>query len=119
VPAIPANDFVMAGIIDAGFTHRSVAASVVILLYFFSSLFIVMGFMMLFAFHRTRRWEMVLMSFVYSTSGLAAGYSMQWWPLITGFVAAWLLKFAGYDPDRPAKAQEPPSSGGSQPPGST
>jgi hypothetical protein len=88
---------------------------VVILLYFLSSLFIVMGFMMLFAFHRTRRWELVLMSFVYSGSGLAAGYSMQWWPLVAGFVVAWLLKLAGYDPDRPANPPKPPP-GGSSPP---
>jgi hypothetical protein len=84
---------------------------VVILLYFFSSLFIVIGFMMLFAFHRTRRWELVMLSFVYSSSGLAAGYSMQWWPLIAGFVVAWLLKLAGYDPDKPANPPEPPAGG--------
>jgi hypothetical protein len=72
----------------------------VILLYFFSSFFIVLGFMMLFAFRRTRRTELVLYSFVYSASGLAAGYSMQWWPLIAGFVVAWLLKLAGYDLER-------------------
>jgi uncharacterized membrane protein HdeD (DUF308 family) len=77
--------------------------ALVILLYFFASLFIVMGFMMLFAYHRTRRHELVLLSFVYSGSGLAAGYSMQWWPLIAGFVVAWLLKFAGYDADKPPR----------------
>jgi Na+/melibiose symporter-like transporter len=76
---------------------------VIIILYFVASTFIVIGFMMLFAFHRTRRWEMVLLSFVYSGSGLAAAYSLQWWPLIAGFVVAWLLKFAGYDPDKPPK----------------
>ena len=74
-----------------------------ILLNFIASVFIVMGFLMLFSFHRTRRWEFVLLSFVYSGSGLAAGYSLQWWPLIAGFVVAWLLKFAGYDPDKPQK----------------
>ena len=86
----------------------------VILLYFFASLFIVMGFMMLFAYHRTRRYELVMLSFVYSGSGLAAGYSMQWWPLIVGFVVAWLLKFAGYDPDKPPRGSRQPGSG---PPG--
>ena len=70
-----------------------------ILLYFIASVFIVIGFLMLFSFHRTRRWEFVLLSFVYSASGLSAGYSLQWWPLVAGFVVAWLLKFAGYDPD--------------------
>jgi hypothetical protein len=44
-----------------------------ILLYFFASVFIVIGFMMLFAYWRSRRWELVLMSFVYTGSGLTAG----------------------------------------------
>ena len=93
--------------------------ALVILLYFFASLFIVMGFMMLFAYHRTRRYELVLLSFVYSGSGLAAGYSMQWWPLIAAFVVPWLLKFAGYDADkRPRGSGQPRSDppGGSAPP---
>jgi hypothetical protein len=71
--------------------------------------------MMLFAFHRTRRWELVLLSFVYSSSGLAAGYSAQWWPLVAGFVVAWLLKIAGYDADKPAHPPEQPP-GDSSPP---
>ena len=83
----------------------------VILLYFCASVFIVLGFMMLFAYRRTQRWELLLFSFVYSGSGLAAGYSMQWWPLIAGFVVAWLLKFAGYDVDKPPRS----SRGGTQP----
>jgi len=83
----------------------------VILLYFFSSVFIVLGFMMLFGYHRTKRKEFILLSFVYSASGVAAGHSLQWWPLIAGFVVAWLLKFAGYDADKP-----PPSSRPTDPP---
>jgi hypothetical protein len=95
-----------------------VTTLLVILLYFFASAFIVLGFMMLFAYRRTRRFELVMLSFVYSGSGLVAGYSMQWWPLIAGFVVAWLLKLAGYDPDRPPRsapaASRPP---GNDPPG--
>lgn len=86
-----------------------------ILLYFFASVFIVLGFMMLFAFRRSRRWELVLMSFVYSSSGIIAAYSLRWWPLIVGFVVAWLLKIAGYDPDRPKSAGD--GTPGDQPPG--
>ena len=87
-----------------------------ILLYFFASVFVVLGFMMLFAFRRSRRWELVLMSFVYSGSGIASAYSLNWWPLIAGFIVAWLLKFAGYDPDKPAKTSVQRPSG-NQPPG--
>ena len=86
-----------------------------ILLYFFASVFIVIGFMMLFAYWRSRRWELVLMSFVYTGSGLTAGYSLEWWPLVAGFVVAWLLKIAGYDPDKPQPS--PNSSAGNPPPG--
>jgi len=82
---------------------------VAILIYFIASVFIVIGFLMLFSFHRTRRWEFVLMSFVYSASGLSAGYSLKWWPLVAGFVVAWLLKFAGYDPDKAANSALHPS----------
>jgi hypothetical protein len=91
----------------------------VILLYFVASLFIVLGFMMLFAYHRTRRLELVLLSFVYSGSGLAAGYSLQWWPLIAGFVVAWLLKFAGYDADKPSRTRPEAGSARGDPPGSS
>ena len=88
-----------------------------ILLYFVASVFIVLGFMMLFAFRRSRRWELVLMSFIYSGSGIASAYSLDWWPVIAGFIVAWLLKLAGFDPDKSAKARvgrtsEPPSGSG-------
>ncbi len=90
-----------------------------ILLYFFASVFIVLGFMMLFAYRHSRRRELLLLSFVYSGSGVAAGYSLVWWPLVAGFVVVWLLKFAGFDPD---KSQSSPasrdSSAGNRPPGS-
>lgn len=92
----------------------------VILLYFLSSVFIVAGFMMLFAYRRTRRKELLILSFVYAGSGLSAGYSLQWWPLISGFIVAWLLKFAGYDPDKPERGKTgaiptaPPGGSGSK-----
>jgi hypothetical protein len=92
----------------------------VILLYFIASVFIVLGFMMLFVYRRTRHPALLLLSFVYSGSGLVAGYSMQWWPLLAGFVVAWLLKLAGYDVDGPGRrrAQSPqsPPSSSSDPP---
>lgn len=94
----------------------------IILLYFFSSMFIVLGFMMLFGFWRTRRWEFILLSFVYAGSGIAGGSSAQWWPLIAGFVVVWLLKFAGYDADRIMqefeRARAASGTGSAPPPGS-
>jgi predicted benzoate:H+ symporter BenE len=86
----------------------------VILLYFLASAFIVLGFMMLFVYRRTRHPALLLLSFVYSGAGLVAGYSTQWWPLLAGFVVAWLLKLAGYDVDGPGRrrtrsAQSPDS----------
>ena len=88
----------------------------VILLYFVCSLFIVIGFLMLFSYHRTRQWEFVLLSFVYSGSGLAAGYSLQWWPILAGFVVAWLLKLAGHDPDKARAGTLPPGGSNSDGP---
>jgi predicted TIM-barrel enzyme len=61
---------------------------------------------MLFSYRRTRRWEFILLSFVYAGSGVAAGASLQWWPLMAGFVTAWLLKFAGYDTDKIARQHQ-------------
>lgn len=79
----------------------------IILLYFFASVFIVLAFLLLFAFWRSRNWGLVLLSLVYSTAGLGAGYSLKWWPLIAGFVVAWLLRFAGYDPGFSLKRRVP------------
>lgn len=84
----------------------------VILLYFIASVFIVLSFFMLFAFWRTRHWGLVLLSFVYAGSGLAAGYSLKWWPLIAGFVVAWLLRIAGYDPGLTPNAKRPKGTSG-------
>ena len=88
-----------------------------IILYFVASVFIVLGFMMLFAFRRTRRSELLLMSFVYCASGIASAYSLDWWILVAGFVVVWLLKLAGYDPDKPRKAGVEGNSGHSPPGG--
>ena len=89
-----------------------------ILLYFVASVFIVLGFMMLFAYRRSRRRDLVLMSFVYTASGIAAAYSLKWWILVAGFIVVWLLKLAGYDPDKAAKSAVERSSGNSPPGGS-
>jgi len=90
-----------------------------ILLYFFASLFIVLGFLMLFSFRRTQRAEFLMLSFVYAGSGLAAGYSSAWWPLVVGFAGAWALKLTGFDADRPpASSTSTDDSPGDRPPGS-
>jgi hypothetical protein len=90
-----------------------------ILLYFFASVFIVLGFLMLFSYHRSERLEFLLLSFVYAGSGLAAGYSLAWWPLVAGFAVAWALKLSGLDPDKPpASRAGADDSAGNRPPGS-
>jgi hypothetical protein len=90
-----------------------------ILLYFFASLFIVLGFLMLFSYRRSQRLEFLMLSFVYAGSGLAAGYSSAWWPLVAGFAVAWLLKLTGFDPDKPPTAPaSADDSAGNRPPGS-
>jgi len=98
----------------------SVLILLVILLYFVASAFIVLGFMMLYVYRRTHHPTLLLLSFIYSGSGLVAGYSMQWWPLIAGIVVAWLLKLAGYNVDGPSRrendaTQSPGSDPGNSP----
>lgn len=73
----------------------------IILLYLIASFFVVLSFLMLFAFRRTQRWEFVLMSSVYAMAGMFAGYLRMWWPIVAGIMLAWMLKKAGFDPDAP------------------
>jgi len=88
-------------------------------LYAFSVLFVGLSFFMLFAFYRTQHVGLLAMSAVYGVSGMAAGYFQVWWPLLAGFVLAWVLRFMGLDPDVPRAGRKPdqdtsgPPAGGS------
>ena len=70
-----------------------------ILIYIFSAIFIFLALVMLFAFHRIRHHGMFLLAFTYGFSAVLALVLMQAWPLLVGFVFAWLLRLMGMEPD--------------------
>lgn len=67
-------------------------------IYFFASVFVVIAAMMFFAWYRTRHFGLFIMATTYATSGLLAFSVSHWWPLVTGFVLVWLLRFLGMEP---------------------
>jgi hypothetical protein len=48
----------------------------------------------------TRKFHLGLLlgSWCYLLSGIEAIHSGNWWPLLVGFILAWLLRFFGGDP---------------------
>ena len=66
--------------------------------YVFAGLFIALSFAMLYVFYRSSHAGMFIMGLTYGCSGLIAILLGEWWPLVTGFVLAWLLKLVGLEP---------------------
>jgi hypothetical protein len=69
-----------------------------IFIYVFAGLFLVLALMMLFAYYRTRHPGLVLLASTYGTASVLSVMFMHWWPLVAGFVLAWLLRMMGMDP---------------------
>ena len=78
----------------------------VYVIYFFASAFVVLSGGMLFAYYRTRHFGIFIMAVTYAASGLLAFSLMHWWPLVTGFVLAWLLRMLGLEPKVELAPQE-------------
>ena len=78
-------------------------------IYVFAVLFIGLGAAMFYVFYRERHFGMFLMGMTYSMSGLLAMALPHWWPLIAGFVMAWMLKMLGLEmgPEEVAGARPP------------
>ena len=70
----------------------------VYVIYFFASAFIVLSVGMLFAYYRSRHFGLFIMAMTYAASGLLAFVLPHWWPLVTGFVLAWVLRMLGLEP---------------------
>ena len=70
----------------------------VYVIYFFAALFVVLSAGMLFAYYRSRHFGLFIMAVTYAASGLLAFTIPHWWPLVTGFVLAWLLRMLGLEP---------------------
>jgi len=52
---------------------------------------------MFYVFYRERHFGMLLMGMTYSMSGLLAMVLPHWWPIVAGFVMAWMLKMLGLE----------------------
>ena len=86
-------------------------------IYVFAVLFVALGAAMFYVFYRERHFGMFLMGMTYSMSGLLAMVLPHWWPLVAGFVMAWMLKMLGLElePEEVAGAAPPPKEGGEGP----
>jgi hypothetical protein len=67
-------------------------------IYFFASGFAVIAAMMYFAWYRTRHFGLFVLATTYAVSSLLAFSVLHWWPLVTGFVLVWVLKYLGLEP---------------------
>ena len=70
----------------------------VYVIYFFASAFIVLAAGMFFAYYRSRHFGLFIMGLTYAASGLLSFAISHWWPLVTGFVLAWMLRMVGLEP---------------------
>jgi hypothetical protein len=69
-----------------------------IVIYIVAALFILLAVGLLFAYLRERQPGTLLMGVTYGTSAGVALALMKWWPLVVGFVLAWVVKLMGLDP---------------------
>jgi hypothetical protein len=72
-----------------------------IVVYIFSTLFLALTIGLVFAYFRNRQIGMIFMALAYGGAAGAALVRMEWWPLVAGLVVAWIVRFAGLDPDAP------------------
>lgn len=79
----------------------------VFLVYIFSTIFIFLALVMLFTYHRTRHPGMFLLAFTYGASAVLALMLLQTWPLLVGFIFAWILRIMGMEPETDAKKDKP------------
>jgi hypothetical protein len=76
-----------------------------VVVYIFAAVFIALAFGLVFAYYRERHMGTLLMAMAYGGAAGAAIARVEWWPLVAGFVIAWLIRVAGLDPGAP---REPP-----------
>ena len=69
-----------------------------IVIYVLAGLFLLLALGMLLGYYRTRHPGLVLMASCYGTASVLSVMLMHWWPLVAGFVLAWMLRMMGLDP---------------------
>ena len=78
-----------------------------IIIYVFAASFIMMTLALLFAYRRTGHYGTFLMAITYAAAAGLAIVLTHWWPLVAGFVLAWILKLAGLDPGTDLQPGQP------------
>ena len=74
-------------------------------IYAFAAVFLLLCVTMIYVYFRERHVGMFLMGVTYGTAGLLAITQSHWWPLVVGFVLAWLLRMLGLEPSVEPKAE--------------
>ena len=77
-----------------------------IVIYVFAGLFLLLALGLLFGYYRTRHPGLVLMASCYGTASVLSVLLMDWWPLVAGFVLAWVLRLLGLEPPNTQSKQE-------------
>ena len=70
-----------------------------IVIYIFAASFIFMALALMFTYQRTKHYGVFLLGLTYGASAGLAIVLTHWWPLVAGFVLAWILRLLGLDPD--------------------
>lgn len=70
-----------------------------IIIYIFSTFFVLMALAVMFAFYRTRHYGLFLIGLTYGASAGMALVLMHWWPLTAGFALVWVMKTVGLEPE--------------------
>ena len=79
---------------------------VAFVVYTFAALFISMALALFFAFSRSKKHGLLLIGITYAASAVLAIVLTDWWPLLAGFVIAWVLRAMGLDPGPGVVAEE-------------
>lgn len=66
--------------------------------YCFAGLFASMALALFFAFSRNKHYGLLLLGCTYLSGALLAVVLSEWWPLLAGFVIAWVLRAMGMEP---------------------
>jgi len=74
-----------------------------LVIYLFSAIFVLISIGLFVNYYRARHIGMLLMGLVYGNAAGLALVLAHWWPLVVGFVLAWVLRLLGFDPDVPRK----------------
>jgi len=66
--------------------------------YVVAGIFIALSVTMLYVFYRSSHFGLFVLGLAYGCAGLLAIVLGHWWPLVAGFMLAWILKWLGLEP---------------------